>query len=86
MSALKHGQSVLKARVSPLPPVGFAAIHPATTVEEALNSASALSASLSEILESLVEPVNLYALEVSARLAGELVDAALDALRKEGQQ
>ncbi|HCI2197204.1 TPA: hypothetical protein NOF48_002873 [Pseudomonas aeruginosa] len=61
-------------------------MHPATTVEEALNSASALSASLSEILESLVEPVNLYALEVSARLAGELVDAALDALRKEGQQ
>ncbi|WP_226917196.1 hypothetical protein [Pseudomonas aeruginosa] len=90
MSAIKLGLSALKGPVSPLPPAGFAAIHPTTTVEEALSAATALTSSVSSILGALTtsdeERVDMDALKLCSRLAGELVDAALDALRKEGQQ
>ncbi|HHH9652714.1 TPA: hypothetical protein ACP37T_006263 [Pseudomonas aeruginosa] len=90
MSALKLGLSALKAPVSPLPPAGFAAIHPTTTVEEALSAATALTSSVSSILGALTtsdeEHACLYALEIAAEMAGDLVDAALDSLREEGQQ
>ncbi|MEQ0880257.1 hypothetical protein ABLS49_09035 [Pseudomonas aeruginosa] len=90
MSALKLGLSALKAPVSPLPPAGFAAIHPTTTVEEALSAATALTSSVSSILGALTtsdeEHACLYALEIAAEMAGDLVDAALDSLREEGRQ
>ncbi|WP_411387801.1 hypothetical protein [Pseudomonas aeruginosa] len=38
MSAIKLGLSALKGPVSPLPPAGFAAIHPTTTVDAALDA------------------------------------------------
>ncbi|MCU8860338.1 hypothetical protein OE517_31150 [Pseudomonas aeruginosa] len=86
----KPQSSALKAPVSPLPPAGFAAIHPTTTVEEALSAATALTSSVSSILGALTtsdeERVDMDALKLCSRLAGDLVDAALDALRKEGQQ
>ncbi|EPK6005477.1 hypothetical protein L4505_001671 [Pseudomonas aeruginosa] len=92
MSAVwnKPQSSALKGPVSPLPPAGFAAIRPTTTVEEALSTATALTASVSSILGALTtsdeERVDMDALKLCSRLAGELIDAALDALRKEGQQ
>ncbi|HCK3377186.1 TPA: hypothetical protein NZK17_001216 [Pseudomonas aeruginosa] len=90
MSALKLGLSALKGPVSPLPPAGFVAIRPTTTVEEALSTATALTASVSSILGALTtsdeEHACLYALEIAAEMAGDLVDAALDSLREEDQQ
>ncbi|HBP0045284.1 TPA: hypothetical protein L5P36_006120 [Pseudomonas aeruginosa] len=65
-------------------------INPTTTVEEALSEAIALTLSVSSILGALTtsdeERVDMDALKPCSRLAGDLVDAALDALRKEGQQ
>ncbi|HHG5298905.1 TPA: hypothetical protein ACPWNB_001621 [Pseudomonas aeruginosa] len=86
MSAIKLGLSALNGPVSQLPPRRFAAINPTTTVEEALSEAIALTLSVSSILGALTtsdeEHACLYALE----MAGDLVDAALDSLREEGQQ
>ncbi|MGK8787909.1 hypothetical protein ACRS7P_06095 [Pseudomonas aeruginosa] len=88
MSAVwnKPQSSALKAPISQLPPV----INPTTTVEEALSEAIALTLSVSSILGALTtsdeERVDMDALKLCSRLAGDLVDAALDALRKEGQQ
>ncbi|EOE3928911.1 hypothetical protein ACKF40_006632 [Pseudomonas aeruginosa] len=90
MSALKLGPAVLNGPASQLPPRRFAAINPTTTVEEALSEAIALTLSVSSILGALTtsdeERVDMDALKLCSRLAGDLVDAALDALRKEGQQ
>lgn len=92
MSAVwnKPQSSALKAPISQLPPRRFAVINPTTTVEEALSEAIALTLSVSSILGALTtsdeERVDMYALKLCSRLAGDLVDAALDALRKEGQQ
>ncbi|AMA40798.1 TPA: hypothetical protein L5A14_006523 [Pseudomonas aeruginosa] len=65
-------------------------INPTTTVEEVLSEAIALTLSVSSILGALTtsdeERVDMDALKLCSRLAGDLVDAALDALRKEGQQ
>ncbi|HCG1255983.1 hypothetical protein [Pseudomonas aeruginosa] len=92
MSAVRNKpqSSALKAPISQLPPRRFAAITPTTTVEEALSEAIGLTGSVSSILGALntsdEERVPMYALEIAAELVGDLVDAALDALRKEGQQ
>ncbi|EOD8924583.1 hypothetical protein OD771_19290 [Pseudomonas aeruginosa] len=92
MSAVwnKPQSSALKAPISQLPPRRFAVINPTTTVEEALSEAIALTLSVSSILgaptTSDEERVDMDALKLCSRLAGDLVDAALDALRKEGQQ
>ncbi|MER1176737.1 hypothetical protein AAA572_32460 [Pseudomonas aeruginosa] len=92
MSAVwnKPQSSALKAPISQLPPRRFAVINPTTTVEEALSEAIALTLSVSSILGALTtsdeERVGMDALKLCSRLAGDLVDAALDALRKEGQQ
>ncbi|YP_001293388.1 hypothetical protein PPF10_gp044 [Pseudomonas phage F10] len=92
MSAVwnKPQSSALKAPISQLPPRRFAAISPTTTVEEALSEAIALTLSVSSILGALTTPDEehacLYALEIAAEMAGDLVDAALDSLREEDQQ
>ncbi|WP_434696135.1 hypothetical protein [Pseudomonas aeruginosa] len=55
-----------------------------------MSTAIALTLSVSSILGALTtsdeEHVCLYALEIAAELAGDLVDAALDSLREEDQQ
>ncbi|MBG7375183.1 hypothetical protein I5G56_05345 [Pseudomonas aeruginosa] len=92
MSAVwnKPQSSALKAPISQLPPRRFAVINPTTTVEEALSEAIALTLSVSSILGALTtsdeEHACLYALEIAAEMAGDLVDAALDSLREEVQQ
>ncbi|KSR42143.1 hypothetical protein [Pseudomonas aeruginosa] len=78
--------SALELKVSPLSPVEFFQVLPSLSVEAALKQASSINHSVSDLLEACTERaelMNLAALEFCSRLAGELVDAALDALRKE---
>jgi len=73
-------------KVDPLPPVQYFSIVPSTSVEDALIISARINHSISDLLimhsQSDGEFSNLYALEFSARLAAELIDASVSALQK----
>ena len=75
-------------KVDPLPPYKYFEVHPSTSVEEALGVASCVYHSIADLLDLYSNQsdggfANLYALELSARLAAELIDASVSALVKE---
>lgn len=81
--------SSLGLKVSPLPPMEFFEVFPSLTIEAALRQASNINHSVSDLLKACTERgelMNLAALELCSRLAAELVDASVEALRKEAQQ
>ncbi len=81
--------SSLGLKVSPLPPMEFFEVLPSLTIEAALRQASNINHSVSDLLKACTERgelMNLSALELCSRLAAELVDASVEALRKEAQQ
>ncbi|WP_054909079.1 hypothetical protein [Pseudomonas sp. NBRC 111135] len=74
-------------KVDPLPAYKYFEVHPSLSVEDALGMAASVNHSISDLLNLyLVQPdgefTNLAALELSARLSAELIDASVSALKK----